>query len=335
MVTLLDVARQAKVSSATVSRVMNGAGRISEETRRRVIDIANRLGYQPNQLAKSLRLGRGRSVGLIIGDIEQGTYMALTKRVQMALQALDLDLLLFNLDHREDRLFSFLDRAPGMGLRGVVMAVPRRIDARELALRVAHFRDQGMLLVAVGQRLDRLGVASIVHDEVMGAGLAIERLIEGGHWPIAYLGRTSTSATGAARYQGFRKALAARGADADACELWECTDRFRAEAGYHVVGEALRRGTKVRGVVAMSDEMALGGIAASLDRGLRVPEDIAFVGYGALDWGAYARPALTSVLVNADSVARTIEELFRAHEAAQEPPRLTIVPPTLVGRASA
>ncbi|MCW5751337.1 MAG: LacI family DNA-binding transcriptional regulator [Alphaproteobacteria bacterium] len=335
MVTLLDVARRARVSSATVSRVLNGAGRISESTRRRVIEVANHLGYQPNQVAKSLRLGRGRSVALLIGDIEQGTYMALTKRVQLALQALDLDLLLFNLDHREDRLFGFLDRAPTMGLLGVVMAVPRRMDGRRLARYAERLRTQGMLLVAVGQRLNRLGVPSIVHDEVTGAGLAIDRLVTGGHWPLAYLGRTVTSATGGARYRGFRAALTARGADTATCELWECTDKFRAEAGYHVVGEALRRGTHVRGVVAMSDEMALGGIAAALDQGLAVPRDIAFVGYGALDWGGYARPALTSVLVNADAVAEALEALFRAHQEAREPRMLTIVRPALVARTSA
>ena len=89
---------------------------------------SSELGYRPNEVARSLRAGRGRAVALVTGDIEQGIYAALAKHVQSELEALGLDLLLFNLGHREDRLRHFLERAPSLGLRGVVLTSPHVMD---------------------------------------------------------------------------------------------------------------------------------------------------------------------------------------------------------------
>ena len=96
MVSVVAVASHAKVSPATVSRVLAGRVPVATETRARVLKAIEELGYRPNEVARSLRVGRGRSVALVTGDIEQGIYATLAKHVQGELEALGLDLVLFN-----------------------------------------------------------------------------------------------------------------------------------------------------------------------------------------------------------------------------------------------
>ena len=128
MVSVVAVATHAKVSPATVSRVLAGRVPVAAETRARVLKAIEQLGYRPNEVARSLRVGRGRSVALVTGDIEQGIYATLAKHVQGELEALGLDLVLFNLGHRQDRLRHFLERAPSLGLRGILLSSPHVMD---------------------------------------------------------------------------------------------------------------------------------------------------------------------------------------------------------------
>src|SRR5690606_26961455 len=142
---------------------------------------------------------------------------------------------------------------------------------------------------------DRYGVPSIVHDDAGGAQAAVRYLHEQGRTPIAFLGRVKTSAVGRERFNGYRRGLEAIGGEF--CKEWVFAfgEGDRAEAGYHAISRALSDGHRFTAVLAASDELALGGIAAAADAGLSVPEDVAFVGFGGLEWVQYTRPALTTV----------------------------------------
>ena len=135
------------------------------------------LGYRPNEVARSLRVGRGRSVALVTGDIEQGIYAALAKHVQGELEALGLDLLLFNLGHREDRLRHFLERAPSLGLRGIVLSSPHVMDMEELAPVMRAAAKSGIDIVSVSQDLSAWGFPSIIHDDVGGSATATAHVL--------------------------------------------------------------------------------------------------------------------------------------------------------------
>src|SRR5690625_4166305 len=122
MATVRDVAKRAGVSPATVSRTMGGEVSVSPELRERVLAAARELGYRPNSMAQSLRRGQSRIVALLVGDIEQSHFSALTKQVQLELAGRGLELMLHDLAHREERLAQFLEAAPHMHLRGIVLA---------------------------------------------------------------------------------------------------------------------------------------------------------------------------------------------------------------------
>ena len=336
MVSVVAVASHAGVSPATVSRVLAGRVPVAAETRQRVLEAIEALGYRPNEVARSLRAGRGRAVALVTGDIEQGINAALAKNVQSELEALGLDLLLFNMGHREDRLHHFLERAPSLGLRGLLLTSPHVLDMGKLMPIVERASKSGVDIVSLGQDLSSFGISSIVHDNTGGARQAVSHLVTRGRTPIAFLGRIETSAIGRARFDGYRSALLGHGHEIDPALVWDIAEGYRADAGYQATSDALARGVKFRAVLAASDELALGAMAAASDRGLAVPDDVAFVGFGGLGWGTYSRPSMTTVALDADAAARAIGEIFgEIREGGGVPLGRRVIPTKLVLRQSA
>ena len=232
MVSVVSVATHAGVSPATVSRVLAGRVPVATETRARVLKAIEELGYRPNEVARSLRAGRGRSVALVTGDIEQGIYATLAKHVQGELEALGLDLVLFNLGHRQDRLRHFLERAPSLGLRGVLLSSPHVMDMQELGPVMRAAAKSGIDILSVSQDLSGYGFPSIVHDDVGGAAKATTHLLARQRTPVAFVGRIATSAIGRARFEGYRTALKARGHRIDPALVWDISQGYRADAGY-------------------------------------------------------------------------------------------------------
>lgn len=335
MVSVVAVASHAGVSPATVSRVLAGRVPVAAETRARVLEAIEQLGYRPNEVARSLRVGRGRAVALVTGDIEQGIYAALAKHIQGELEALGLDLVLFNLGHREDRLRHFLERAPSLGLRGIVLSSPHDMDMAELAPVMQAATASGLVILSVSQDLSGFGIASIVHDDSGGAAAAVSHLLARGRIPVAFVGRIATSAVGRARFEGYRDALLAHGQALDPALVWDISQGYRADAGYQAVTAAMARKLGFHAVLAASDELALGSIAAAADRGFAVPDDVAVIGFGGLGWGTFSRPSMTTVSLDTDVMARAVGEIFAAREDSPPPAGRRLVPTKLVLRQSA
>jgi len=329
MPTVLDVARLAGVSSATVSRVLSGDAKVSEHTRERVLIAVKEIDYRPNEMAKSLRKGRGNSVALLVGDIEQSIYSALTKQVQMALEEIGLDLALYNLSHRDDRLNYLLDRAAAMQLRGVAIATTDPIPVKQLLPVITELQKQKICVVSIGQRLQKFGIPSIAYEEHEATRRSVGYLIESGRREIAYVGRI-TSATGADRYRGYRMALSDAGIPLRKELVWDAA--YRHAGGYTAMNRALERGIAVDAVQAGSDEIAFGVMAAALDRSLRIPQDIAVIGFGNTAWSEYARPSLTTLSVSPEEVAANMQAIFKTE---QPEPLSVLIPRVLLRRQSA
>ncbi|MDB5414020.1 MAG: LacI family transcriptional regulator [Rubritepida sp.] len=330
MATVRDVALLAGVSPATVSRVLNGRTVVSPEARTRVLAAVKELDFQPNTMAQGLRLGRGTSVALLVGDIEQGVYSALTRHIQEALAELGLDLLLYNLAHSEERLLRILERAPSLRLRGVIIATADVIPIA--ALQAVALGRSGIVVLSVGQRLHRHGITSIVHGERAAVAQSVGYLIEQGRTPIAYVGRIAESVTGSDRFGGYKAALARAGLAVDRNLVWDVAYRYN--AGYEALSRALDAGIVIGGVQAGSDELALGAVAAIRDRNLRVPEDIAVIGLGDIELGAHARPALTTLSAHPKLIAEKVRQIIGAGES-RKVPALSVIPRKLILRQSA
>jgi DNA-binding LacI/PurR family transcriptional regulator len=333
MVTMVDIARIAGVSPATVSRVLTGSAAVADGTRTKVMAVIEAHGFRRNPLAQGLRSGRGTSVAMLVGDIEQSNYSALTRFTQEGLAALGLDLLVYNLGHSEKRLLEFLARAPAMGLRGIVIASPDALrQGRALKSALATLAGNGIALVAIGQQLARFGIASVVYDEAAAVAQSVGYLLATDRAPVAYLGRIDGSATGTERFGGYCAAHAAAGQKVRKRRVWDVAYRHR--AGYDAVCRALDAAIPFRAIQAGSDELALGAIAALRDRALHIPGDVAVVGLGDIEWGQYVRPALTTLSTHPEQVAERIARLF-ARAEGDPMPRWSPLERTLLRRESA
>ncbi|MCP1337154.1 LacI family DNA-binding transcriptional regulator [Futiania mangrovi] len=329
--TVRDVAKRAGVSPATVSRALGDKAVVSPELRQRVQDAANALGYRPNAFARGLREGRSRIVALLVGDIEQSHFSSLTKHVQKELSAVGTDLLLHDLEHREDRLMHILRQAPALQLNGIVLASSDTISSAA-ATEIAAARNAGIPIVAAGQDLTWAGVPSVTYNERAAARHSVGQLLALGGAPCAYVGRVQGSAVGTERHRGYCDAHEAAGAPRDAALTWDVAYRY--SAGRDAVNRALREGIAFRSIQAGSDELAMGALAALTDHGLRVPRDVRLVGFGNVEMSAHLRPALTTLSSHAEEMARCIHQALDSQWQGQAPQELVMIERGLVQRQS-
>jgi DNA-binding LacI/PurR family transcriptional regulator len=331
MATVIDVARHARVSLATVSRVLNGNASVSAEMRERVHSAVRKLAFRPNAMAQGLRKGQTNTVALLVGDIAQRHFAELTMRVQAALEETGIDLLLFNLGHSATRLTDFLGRAVSMRLRGVIVALSDDVP-RTAAASFASLQEDGIAVVSIGQDLTRYRIPSIVHEERAATARSTAYLLKKGHSRIAYVGRIKGSAVGTQRFRGYRAALAKVNLFREEL-VWDTAYRY--SAGRDAVLRALDRGIRFTGVQAGSDEMATGAMAALHDRGFSVPGDVAVIGFGDVEMGAYLRPSLTTLSSHPDIAALRVSEIFKATPGGIASPRVMLLKRSLVERESA
>jgi DNA-binding LacI/PurR family transcriptional regulator len=306
MATVTEVARRAGVSLATVSRVQNGVTTVAPEIRDRVNVAIKELGYQPNPLAQGLRKGRSNTVALLVGDLAQRHLFELTVNVQTALEGEGMDLLLFNQGHSASRLNHFLARAPNMGLRGVVIAISDAFPSVAAPL-LDRIRESGTTVVSVGQNLTGMEVQSVVYAEREATRRSVQYLIDKGHRKIAYVGRIKGSAIGADRFEGYKAAMKSIRAF-DANLVWDRTYRYA--AGRDAVVQAIDNGLEFTAIQAGSDEIAAGAMAGLHDKNLRVPQDVAVIGFGDIELGSYLRPALTTVSSDPRLAAEYVRQLM-------------------------
>jgi DNA-binding LacI/PurR family transcriptional regulator len=327
--TVIDVARRAGVSLATVSRVLNGSAAVSQALRAKVSAAVRDLEFRPNAMAQGLRKGHSNTVALLVGDIAQRHFAELTMHVQAAIEEIGASLMLYNLGHSAARLRDFLVRAPAMRLRGMVLALSDTVAASVAPL-IAGARDSGVAIVAVGQDLTRFAVTSIVHEERAACARSVQRLSSLGRKRIAYVGRINGSAVGSERFRGYREAMKAAGLF-DTRLVFDLA--FRYAAGREAIERALDAGLAPDAVQGGSDEIAAGAIAALYDRGLRVPADVAVVGFGDIEMGAYLRPALTTLSSHPVLAAHHLRDVLDG-DASHSVQRIEL-PRTLVLRDSA
>lgn len=325
--TVLDVAREAGVSVATVSRVLSNAPTVSEKNRQLVMDAVVKIGFRPNFTARNLRRGRGTTVALIVSDIEQHFFASAAKHIQQALEQDGLDLLLYDTNHKAERLASFLSRAPSMGLCGVVIGTTDILPFDMFRPMITEIKAAGIQVITIMQQFASMDIPAIVHEEREACLRAVRYLLRTNRTPVAFVGRILGSVVGHERYEGYRAALQEAGEPIRKELIFDA--EFRYAGGYDAISGAIARGLEFRSLQASSDELAYGAIAALRDRGKRVPEDVAVIGFSNLDMSAHMRPALTSVSSNYGLLAGRVAAFFRGDnpetEVNQSPIRRDLV----------
>jgi DNA-binding LacI/PurR family transcriptional regulator len=288
LATIAEVANEAGVGVATVSRVLNGSPAVREETRARVLAAINRLGYVPNTAARALSTGRTGTIGVIAPFFTRPSVVERLRGVSRVLAQTAYHLILFDVERPEQRSEFFHSLAGGGRLDGLVCISLAPSDDEQAQLEAA-----GVPAVIVDQGHERLPAVST--DDVEGGRLATAHLIGLGHERIAFLGDAEDDGHGftssARRRTGWSRALADAGLSA-APELVRTTEHGR-EAAAAVARELLSQEDPPTAVFAASDVQALGVLEAAEECGVAVPDELSVVGFDDIELARWA--GLTTV----------------------------------------
>jgi len=331
MASLQDVAERAKVSIATVSRVLNKSDKVVPETRAIVEQALRELGYRPSRVARRLRMkdGRAHLVGLIIPDIQNPFYAEIARGVEDAAYAAEYALLLCNSDENPDKERFYLDVMRSESVDGIVL--PPFDDTDSAVIDIAA---TGMPVVCVDRSMVKLKTDLVEVDNHRGAFEAVSHLLDKGHKHIALIEGRAQVSTSRERRRGYLDALAERGITVRK-DLIRAGD-FKQESGRVLANELLALRKPPTALFVCNNLMTVGALATIHQRGLRVPQDVAIVGFDDLPWAEALDPPLTVVRQPAYEVGRQAMELLlkRIMEPERAPVTVRLLPELVTRRST-
>jgi len=305
-VTMRDVAKEAGVSQSTVSRVLNDVENgipIGEETRKRVMAAVEMLGYYPNLHAGSLRGQKTFMLAMMIADIANPFYHPMVRAVQDVARAHRYDVMIANTDHMPEGEQHFINSVIRRPVDGVLL-VPYHLTEADID-RLLTRTDASVAVL--GQHIHHPQVDTVYGDDDRAVFEAISWLIqERGHRRIGLIGVTSCHSAGARRRTAFLNAM--RHANLPIYpEMFEIGD-WSTQSGEHAMQVFLSLTNPPTAVFAVNDMMAIGAMEAAQRAGLRIPEDIAIVGFDDIPPASWVRPRLTTVAQHSAEIGRLMAE---------------------------
>ena len=330
--TMRDVARQAGVSVATVSHVVNNTRFVSEEASQRVLDAMEALDYRSNELARSLRRGQTNTIGLILIDSANPYFAMVGRHVEAVLYEHNYNMILCNTEGDPNREELYLNVLRSRQVDGIIFYGART----DLSALQRYLQTDDRPIVVIDQDLSAIGssVPNLLVDNQQGAYIATQHLYSLGHERIACLAGPANSFAALERVRGYKKAMEEIGLVITDGYLIPTPD-FHPPSGYDATLELLALPQPPTAIFSCNDLMAIGGMSAAHQQGLRVPQDLAFVGYDDIRLSSYTLPRLTTMAQPTRDMAEiAVEMLFERIKNPQLPTRKEILSSHLVVRDS-
>jgi LacI family transcriptional regulator len=323
-----DVARAAGVSIATVSRVFNNHDLVNDETALRVMQAAIACDYWPNEAAKSLTTSRSNAFGVLLPDLHGEFYSEIIRGIDQRARQARYQILLSSSHASNDDVLNAARAMLGR-VDGLIMMTP---DAASVEV-VERVRKR-LPIVLLNPSFVARGCSTVAIDNYTGALKAVTHLLQLGHRHIAMIAGPDGNTDADERRRGFLDALAAAGQDPNLARIE--TGDFRETAG-HAAGLAiLAAQPRPTAVFAANDSMAIGLLGAARELSVRVPEDLAVVGFDDVTIARYLNPPLTTVTVDMFGLGRKAVAMMLATvaAAAEQPPERLVLPAVLTVRES-
>lgn len=329
--TIKDIARLAGVSHTTVSRALNKQPGVSEETRKRILELATRLRYSSNAMARSLVTHRSHSIGLLVPDMANPFYVQVAKGVEGVVGAAHYSLAICNSDHQQDKEVEYVRFLREKQVDGLLV-VPLQKEKQ-------HFIDlwlDGFPLVFIDRFFPDLPMKCVVSDNYGGAKQAVEYLVQLGYRRIAFLVGTRGGYAAEERLRAYRDVLQASGLPLYTEYVLETRGGYA--DGYRRAQDLLRLDPLPDAVLAANDVVALGVMRYFTEQRVRIPADIALVGFDDIDFAGMLPVPLTTVRQHPLRIGQKAAELLlsliegrREHQDTVEP---IVFPTELIVRNS-
>lgn len=326
-ITIKDIARALKISPSTVSRALKGHPDISQKTKDAVADLATRLNYQPNLLARNLRKSESNTIGVITPRIAHQFFSNIISGLEEVAHGRGYNIVICQSNdsfHREAKSVSALLSSMVEGMCVSLASETQTFD------HLRQLSEAGISLILFDRVHPDIEAHKVVVNDREGASMVVQYLIETGCRRIAHLAGPDSLMISKERCKGYHEALARHG-----LEPLIIPAGMNHENGYEATHELLNSGQQVDGIFAVSDPTAMGAIKAIRHRGIRVPDQISVVGFSDDPLAAFITPSLTTVVQPSFEMGKATAELFfDSLQDPEMPPRTVILPTRLVVRES-
>lgn len=323
-----QVARLANVSTATVSRTINGSDKVTPETAARVRRAIEELRFYPNTNARALGSGRSSLYGLIISDITNPFFPELVKSFEDIAVQYGQEVLIANTDYNPARTEMCVTRMLQRKVDGVAI-MTSEMDERF----IGEFSSRGIPLVFLDTGKPQERISNVLIDYPAGVDAAIGHLIALGHTAIGFIAGPSTLRSANIRRRAFIDSLRRNGIRLEANFIEEGDHRM--EGGHAAMARMLNRSPRPTAVLASNDMTAIGAMGAIFECGLSVPGDISVIGFDDIQLGEYTQPALTTVRLSRPEIAKlAFRSLYDVNHSGAVKGKELIVKPSLKVRKS-
>lgn len=275
-----DVAKSCGVSAATVSRVFSGKGYVSDETRRRVMDAAQKLDFKPKVYKKQEKRLFCSAVGVVIPDICNKYYMEVIHGMERVLEPRGTEIMICNTDEdprKEARCLSVLQQTGAEGILVVPVSDAEQYNAR----RLIEMNETGFPVVLLDRDVRGSSLDGVFMDNFNSAYQSVAEFIKNGHTHIAIIAGPLTSTSGMARLKGYTSALKDNGLPVRGEYI--LLGDFKFDLAYKLTKELVSKYTQVTAIFSSNSRMSAGCLAALHERNIKIPEDMAFISCGRLD----------------------------------------------------
>lgn len=327
-VTVIDIAREAGVSTQTVSRVVNDSDRVAEVTRHKVKEIIRRFNYRPNRAARILASQQSHTIGLIIPNVANPYYPEIVHGIEAVAADLGYSVLLYNTERQPERERKALELLEEYRVAGVVICAPVLPDNQLISL-----LERQQAVMVINRILPDTVAGRVMIDFKHGMIEAVNHLIEVGKKNLVYLSyEPSFYYSNPARKAGFTQALKESGWDMSSEFIIPCN--LSVVSGYETTHTLLIDHPEVDGIICYNDIVAIGALKACVESKRMIPEEIAVVGCDNILMARYISPPLTSISISqyelGTSTGRMLIERIRKEVSCSE----MVFTPSLVIRAS-
>lgn len=321
MVNLKDVAQKAGVSIRTVSNVVNDWPHVRPALRAHVQQVIDEMGYQPNLAARNLRSGKSGLIALVVPEIDVPYFAELTRCVVNEFSSRGMTVVVEQTDGKLDRERALVGLGPRSMLFDGIIFSPLAMNSAEIENRTSR-----VPLVLLGEQQGG-GADHVLIDNVAAAQAATQHLIDLGKRRIALIGRQPGAGmnTSGLRVEGYKAALRAAGLEIDPA-LIPPTERFYRSDGARIAQEFMALDNPPDAIFCLNDLLALGALRTLNRAGIKIPDEVALIGFDNIEEGRFSTPSLSSVAPDKMAIAREAAELLLARiEGSEAPPSLVNV----------
>ena len=327
-VTIKDVAKEANVSYATVSRALSGSPVIKDETRRRVLEVCHKLGYTTNYVARSMVMRETHLIGVVLPSIDNPFMSELAYHLECGARNHGYAVMLCNSNYsyaEEEKAFTLL---LGQQVDGIVIVPIGRDSYRTLKKYLSKTPT-----VFVNENLMDAPESYVTVDNFQGARIATEHLLALGHRDIMYFGRLATSATHTFRAMGCQSVCDEHGIQPQFFD--SDSDATTIQIGYHMAKELFQTRNNFTAIQASTDTLALGVLEAAEELSIRIPEDISLIGFDNIRYAGLPKINLTTIEQPKGAMASTaVDILLEKIHSDYDSYAHRILSPALVERKS-